>query len=140
MNILFLCLANSARSQIAEALAKDILGQEATIMSAGFAPAAQVHPGAIAVMQEIELDISSAKPKTHEDLPLSFLANLDYVITVCEPEICPQLRARKEHLRWSFPDPVVLKGEEQIKAFRSIRDELKQKILDFSRQHQLIAF
>jgi arsenate reductase len=139
MNILFLCLANSARSQIAEALTKDILGKQVTVMSAGFYPADVVHPGAIAVMQEIDLDISSAKPKTHEDLPLSFLANLDYVITVCEQEICPELTARKEHLRWSFPDPLLLKGEEQTEAFRSVRDELKQKILDFGRQHQLIA-
>ncbi|MGL4880491.1 MAG: hypothetical protein ACRC8K_05440 [Waterburya sp.] len=74
MNILFMCIANSARSQMAEALAKDILGEQVTVMSAGIHPAIAVHPGAIAAMQEIGIDISSAKPKLHSDLPLSFLA------------------------------------------------------------------
>lgn len=73
MNILFMCLANSARSQIAEALAKDILGKQVTVMSAGIHPAIAVHPQAIEVMEEIGLDISSAKPKLHNDLPISFL-------------------------------------------------------------------
>ena len=138
MNILFMCVANTARSQIAEALAKDILGEGVTVMSAGIHPAATVHPGAVAVMEEIGIDISSAKPKLHGDLPSSFLANLDYVITVCEQELCPELTTRKERLRWSFPDPVLLQGEEQTNAFRSIRDELKQKILDLGRQRQLL--
>ena len=139
MNILFMCLANSARSQMAEALAKDILGEKVTVMSAGIYPAVAVHPGAVAAMEEIGIDISSYKPKLHGDLPPSFLANLDYIITVCEQELCPELTTRKERLRWSFPDPVLLQGEAQNKAFRSIRDELKQKILDFGRQHQLLA-
>ncbi len=139
MNILFMCVANSARSQIAEALAKDILGEGVTVMSAGIHPAVTVHPGAVAVMEEIGINISSAKPKLHDDLPPSFLANLDYVITVCEQELCPELTTRKERLRWSFPDPVLLQGEQQAEAFRSVRDELKHKILDFGRQHQLIA-
>ncbi len=129
MNILFMCVANSARSQIAEALAKDILGERVTVMSAGIYPAIAIHPVAIAVMQEIGIDISSAKPKLHGDLPPSFLANLDYVITVCEEELCPELTIRKESLRWSFDDPVLLQGTEQTEAFRSIRDELKQKII-----------
>lgn len=139
MNILFMCLANSARSQIAETLAKELLGEQVTVMSAGIHPAVSVHHKAIAVMQEIGLDISSAKPKLHSDLPLSFLANLDYVITVCEENLCPQLTTRKERLRWSFPDPVLLEGEEQTKLFRSIRDELNQKIRDFGREHELLS-
>lgn len=134
-----MCVANSARSQIAEALAKDILEEQVTVMSAGIHPAVTVHLGAVAVMEEIGIDISSAKPKLHDDLPPSFLANLDYVITVCEQELCPELTTRKERLRWSFPDPVLLQGEQQAEAFRSVRDELKKKILDFGRQHQLIA-
>ncbi len=139
MKILFMCVANSARSQIAEALAKDILGEQVTVMSAGIHPAVTVHPGAVAVMEEIGIDISSAKPKLHGDLPPSFLANLDYVITVCEQELCPELTTRKERLRWSFPDPVLLQGEKQAEAFRSVRDELKQKILAFGRQQQLLV-
>ena len=139
MNILFMCVGNSARSQIAEALAKDILGEQVKVMSAGIHPAVNVHPGAVAAMKEMDIDISSAKPKLHGDLPPSFLANLDYVITVCEQELCPELTTRKDRLRWSFPDPVLLQGEQQTEAFRSVRDELKHKILDFGRQHQLIA-
>ncbi len=139
MNILFMCVANSARSQMAEALAKDILGEQVTVMSAGIHPAATVHPGAVTAMQEIGIDISSAEPKLHGDLSPSFLANLDYVITVCEQKVCPELTTRKERLRWSFPDPVLLQGDAQTEAFRSVRDELKQKILDFGRQRQLSA-
>jgi arsenate reductase len=134
-----MCVANSARSQIAEALAKDILGEKVKVMSAGIYPAISVHPGAIEVMQEIGLDISSAKPKLHGDLPPSFLVNLDYVITVCEEELYPELTTRKERLRWSFSDPVLLRGEEQKQAFRSIRDEIQIKIIDFGYQHQLLA-
>jgi arsenate reductase len=67
MNILFMCLANSARSQIAEAIAKDILGEQVKVMSAGIHPAISVHHKAIAVMEEIGLDISSAKPKLHSN-------------------------------------------------------------------------
>ncbi len=74
MNILFLCVANSARSQIAEALAKDILGERITVMSAGIHPAVTVHPGAVVAMQEIGIDISSAKPKLHGDLPPSIFS------------------------------------------------------------------
>lgn len=139
MNILFMCVGNSARSQIAEALAKDILGEQVTVMSAGIHPAISVHPGAIAVMQEIGIDISSTKPKLHNDLPTNFLANLDYVITVCEHELCPELTTSKERLRWSLPDPVLLQGDKQTEAFRSVRNELKQKILNLGRQHQLVA-
>ena len=139
MNILFMCVANTARSQMAEVLAKDILGEQVTVMSAGIHPAATVHPGAVAAMQEIGIDISASKPKLHGDLPPSFLANLDYVITVCEQELCPELTIRKKRLRWSFPDPVLLQGEEQTEAFRSIRDDLKQRILDFGSQRQLSA-
>ncbi|AFZ34564.1 protein tyrosine phosphatase [Stanieria cyanosphaera PCC 7437] len=139
MNILFMCVANSARSQMAEALAKDILGEKVTVMSAGIHPAVTVHSEAVAAMEEIGFDISSAKPKLHGNLPPSFLANLDYVITVCEEELCPELTTRKERLRWSFPDPVLLQGEEQKQAFREIRNELEQKIFDFGHHHQLLA-
>ena len=138
MKILFMCLANSARSQIAEALAKDILGEQATVMSAGINPAISVHNKAIVILEEIGLDISMAKPKLYSDLPLSFLANLDYAITVCEENLCPELTTRKQRLRWSFPDPVLLEGEDQTQLFRSIRDEMKQKILDFGKQNQLL--
>jgi arsenate reductase (thioredoxin) len=132
-----MCVANSARSQMAEALAKDLLGKQVTVMSAGIYPAIAVHPGAVAVMEEIGFDISSAKPKLHSDLPPSFLADLDYVITVCEEELCPELTTRKKRLRWSFADPVLLEGEAQKQAFRSIRNEIQGKIIDFG--HQLLA-
>jgi arsenate reductase (thioredoxin) len=134
-----MCVANSARSQMAEALAKDLLGKGVTVMSAGIHPAIAVHPGAVAVMEEIGFDISSAKPKLHSDLPPSFLADLDFVITVCEEELCPELTTRKERLRWSFSDPVLLQGEEQKQLFRSIRNEIQGKIIDFGYQHQLLT-
>ena len=89
MNILFLCVGNSARSQIAEGLAKSMMGSEHIIQSAGSQPSGSVHKNAISTMKEIGIDISNYEPKGLKDLDKEFMKNVDYVITLCAGEFCP---------------------------------------------------
>ena len=89
MNILFLCVGNSARSQIAESLAKDMMPKTFNIRSAGSNPEKSVHKDAISVMADLGIDITNYKPKSIDSLDKEFVDNLDYVITLCAEEICP---------------------------------------------------
>lgn len=132
MKILFLCVANSARSQMAEGLAKDILGPEFDIRSAGSEPSGKVHEDAIKVMAEVGIDISSHVSEFYDDLPTDFLSNLDYVITLCAEEVCPTLAsARAKKLHWGMPDPASASEVERLDSFREIRDKIKQKMVEF---------
>ena len=105
MNILFLCVANSARSQIAEGLAKAMLGSNHNIQSAGSIPSGKVHPHAIATMKDIGIDLSNHYSKSTDDLDDSFLENLDYAITLCAEEVCPVLPDSVNSLHWMNEDP-----------------------------------
>ncbi len=132
MNILFLCVANSARSQLAEGLAKQVLGSSVNVESAGSEPSGSVNPFAIKVMTEIGIDISSHRSKFWDELSPTFLANLDYVITLCAEEVCPTLpglRAKKLH--WPLPDPATkepLPEQEMLSRFRNTRDAIQHKL------------
>ena len=105
MNILFLCVANSARSQIAEGLAKAMLGSNHNIQSAGSIPSGKVHPHAIATMKDIGIDLSDHYSKSIDDLDDNFLENLDYAITLCAEEVCPVLPDSVNSLHWMNEDP-----------------------------------
>ena len=105
-NILFLCVGNSARSQIAEGLAKEMFDPDSfDIQSAGSDPAGYVHDNAITTMSNIGIDISKAKSKSIKELEDSFLENINYVITLCSEEICPTLPSKAIKLHWPNPDP-----------------------------------
>ena len=106
MNILFLCVANSARSQIAEGLAKSMLGTEHNIQSAGSIPSGEVHPHAVIAMDEIGIDIRDQYSKSIDDLDKDFIDNLDYAITLCAEEVCPVLPSKAQNLHWMNEDPV----------------------------------
>ncbi|ODN43660.1 arsenate reductase ArsC [Piscirickettsia litoralis] len=129
MNILFLCVANSARSQMAEGIAKNIFKgcSDINVQSAGSKPAS-VHPLAIKVLQEMNIDISKQYSKSVADIDLS---KVDYIITLCADEICPYVASPvvKEH--WPFEDPAQpdmnSSKESQLGRFRKIRDLLKRK-------------
>ena len=105
MNILFLCVANSARSQIAEGLAKTMLDSKHNIQSAGSIPSGKVHPHAIATMKDIGIDLSDHYSKSIDDLDKDFLLNLDYAITLCAEEVCPVLPGSANSLHWMNEDP-----------------------------------
>jgi arsenate reductase len=130
-NILFLCVANSARSQLAEGLAKSIFGSKATIASCGSLPSGKVQPMAIEVLKEVGVDISANSSKSFDQLSTDFLADLDYVITLCADEICPTINTKAEKIHWPIPDPVVVPEVEKAEAFRTTRDLLLRNLLLF---------
>ena len=123
--ILFLCVANSARSQMAEGLARTILGDAAEVQSAGSVPS-RVHPLAVQVMAEIGIDISGQASKSVETIDP---AGVDTVITLCAEEVCPVFLGKTERLHWPLPDPIAAATEsERLARFRAVRDELERRI------------
>jgi thioredoxin type arsenate reductase len=124
--ILFLCVANSARSQMAEGIARSIAPQGITVWSAGSRPTS-VRPEAIAALQEIGIDISGHRSKSVAEIPPS---EVDTVITLCGEEECPVFLGKARRLHWGLPDPAAATGAEEnrLSAFREIRDELKKRI------------
>ena len=126
MNILFLCVGNSARSQIAEGLAKEMFSKKFNIESAGSKPSGFVHKGAIKTMNEIGIDISSQTSKSIQDLDDKFIKKLDFVITLCAEEVCPVFDNNAKRINWPNPDPAIgsMSRRQEEKAFREVRDNI----------------
>ena len=126
MNILFLCLANSARSQMAEGLARHLLGDRASVTSAGSRPS-RVNPVAISAMAEIGIDISSHRSKGTDEIDA---ASIDIVVTLCAEEVCPVFLGRAKRLHWPFADPALpAEGpEKRLALFREVRDGIRRRI------------
>lgn len=131
--VLFLCTANSCRSQMAEGLLRHFYGGRFDAYSAG-AMATFVHPLAVKSMKEIGIDISSQRSKSIAEFAGW---TFDYVITTCggtAKDVCPAFigKARKR-LYWNFGDPAGAHGtdEEKMRAFRKMRDQIKAKIDEF---------
>ncbi len=124
--ILFLCVANSARSQIAEGIARSVAPPGIKVWSAGSRPTS-VRPEAIAVLREIGIDISGHTSKSVAEIPAS---EVDRVITLCGEEECPVFLGKAQRLHWGLPDPSAVVGSEpeRMHAFRAVRDELGQRI------------
>ena len=133
MNILFLCVGNSARSQIAEGLAKEMLGSSHNIQSAGSNPTGNIHPNAICTMKEIGIDISHQRSKSIDNLDTNFLDNLDFVVTLCAEEICPVLPSKARKLHWLNVDPANKNySETQLKiAFKKTRENIFKLLKKF---------
>ena len=126
--ILILCTGNSCRSHLAEGILRAAVGEAAEVASAGSDPAGYVHPMAVEVMKEIEIDISAHTSK-HLD---NFLQReVHTVITVCgnADQACPIFPGQAEKHHWPFDDPAKATGsEEEIRAvFRRVRDEIRAK-------------
>lgn len=134
MNILFMCVANSARSQMAEGLARKFFGDKANFFSAGSMPSF-VNPMGTKVMQELGIDMKMHHSKSAEDIPVK---KFDYVITLCAEEVCPVYLGSTIKLHWPFKDPA---GEENPALseakFRRTRDLIREKLE--SEMPQLIA-
>ena len=133
MNILFLCVGNSARSQMAEGLAKEILGSEHRIESAGSIPSGKVHPNAVWAMEEIGIDISNQTSKSIENLDKKFIDSLDFVITLCAEEVCPVMQNKAKKIHWMNEDPAnkKLSNHQSKEAFKKVRDNLFNLIKKF---------
>ena len=124
--ILFLCIANSARSQMAEGIARSLVPPGIRVWSAGSNPT-RVRSEAIAVMREIGIDISGYRSKAVTEVPA---AEIDTVITLCAEEVCPLFFGSAERLHWPLADPAAADGleEARLAAFRKTRDELRRRI------------
>ena len=136
--VLILCTGNSARSQMAEGLLRAFAGNRFEVFSAGTF-ATFVRPQAIAVMNELGIDISSHRSKSMSEFVND---KFDYVITVCDSanQRCPVFPGRVERIHWSIDDPVIGGSEEgQLEAFRAARDELQRRILTLVEEEKGIA-
>lgn len=122
--VLFLCVANAARSQMAEALARSLYGDRVSVQSAG-SMAARVHQDAVAVMAERGIDISGARSKSVDTIDPS---GVDIVITLCAEEVCPLWPGEIERLHWPLPDPAGAPGSERREKFRATRDEIERRL------------
>ena len=111
---------------MAEGIARRLAPSGIKIWSAGSKPS-DVRPEAVAVMREIGIDISSQRSKPVSEIPAK---DVDTVITLCAEEVCPLFLGKATQLHWSLPDPATVQGseEERLAAFRSVLDELRQRI------------
>jgi arsenate reductase len=124
-HILFLCVANSARSQMAEGIARSLAPRGVKISSAGSSPAS-VHPQAIGVLKEIGIDISGHRSKGLDSIGTGAV---DAVITLCAEEVCPVFPGKTHRIHWALSDPAGAGPEEnRLDAFRSVRDELLRRL------------
>jgi arsenate reductase (thioredoxin) len=134
ISVLFLCVHNSARSQMAEGMLRARGGDRFDAHSAGN-EATQVRPLAVVAMDEIGVDISSQRSKSVADyLGRSF----DYAITVCDDakEACPYFPGASHQLHWRFDDPSAATGsdEDRLAEFRRVRDEIADAVRGFISQ------
>jgi len=129
--VLILCTGNSARSQMAEGLLRDMTGDRIEVASAGVAPT-HVRPEAVEVMKEIGIYISNSRSKSiNEFLTQPF----DYLITVCDNanQHCPIFAGASRRIHWSIEDPAAVVGDDEIRleAFRRARNELRERLQKF---------
>ena len=125
-HILFLCVANSARSQMAEGIARSLAPQWVKISSAGSSPAS-VHPRAVQVLKEIGIDISGHRSKGLDSIDAR---SVDAVITLCAEEVCPVFLGKAHRVHWGLPDPAAATCTEEtrLNAFRTVRDDLRHRL------------
>jgi arsenate reductase len=137
IKVLFLCIHNSARSQMAEAYLKKIGGDKFEVESAGL-EAGNLNPFAIEVMKEEGIDISNNQTNNVFDF-FKQGKLYRYVITVCDKEAsdrCPIFPGMSEKINWSFSDPSSFNGteEEKLQKTREVRDQIKKAVQDFVKQ------
>jgi arsenate reductase (thioredoxin) len=132
--VLFLCVANSARSQMAEGLGRMIFGDRLAVQSAGSEPSI-VNPYAIEVMRELGVDLTTHRSKSVQTIDP---ATVGTVITLCAEEVCPVFLGKVRRLHWPVPDPAskdpTLPREEMLRRFRTARDAIRSMLEQFARE------
>ena len=125
-HVLFLCVANSARSQMAEGIARSLAPASVKISSAGSRPS-RLNPFAVKALAEIGLDIRAQFSKSVDDIPPD---DVDAVVTLCAEEVCPAFLGKALRVHWGLPDPAGAGNTEeaQLQAFRDVRDELRRRL------------
>lgn len=136
-SILFLCVANSARSQMAEGLGHMIFGDRVPVMSAGSEPS-KVNPHAVEVMRELGVDLTTHHSKSVQTIDP---ANVGTVITLCAEEVCPVFLGKARRLHWPVPDPASkdpsIPREEMLTRFRTARDTIRGMLERFATEERL---
>ena len=124
--LLFLCVANSSRSQMAEGIARTMAPSSIRVQSAGSAPT-QVNPFAVEAMKEIGIDISGHTSTRVDDIDQ---ASIGTVITLCAEEVCPVFPGQVTKHHWPLEDPAAATGtdEDKLAAFRRVRDQIRAKL------------
>lgn len=137
--VLILCTSNSCRSQMAQGMIRHYLGKKWKAFSAGTRPSGEVHPLAIKVMAEIDIDISGYKSKSIEKYRKK---KFDEVITVCDhaSEDCPTWLDKGKVTHIDFPDPAEATGgeKERLAVFRSVRDDMYRRIPYYLTNHRVL--
>lgn len=127
-SILFLCVANSARSQMAEGLARDLFGDAVRVQSAGSAPS-RVNPFAVRAMAELDIDLSAHASKAVDDIDPD---SVQLVVTLCAEEVCPAFLGKAMRLHWPLQDPdrkhETLSDEQRLAHFRTARDQIHGRL------------
>jgi len=128
--VLFLCVANSARSQMAEGIARQLVGDRLPVQSAGSAPS-RVNPLAVRALAEIGIDISGQRSKSVDEVDRDAVAT---VVTLCAEEVCPVYLGDARRLHWPLPDPAGHDEPETagLERFRAVRDELRRRLVAWS--------
>ena len=124
--LLFLCVANSARSQMAEGIARQLFGKQVEVYSAGSKPTI-VNPFATKALAEIGISTASHSSKLVTDLDT---ASMDLIVTLCADEVCPVVPGKVRKLHWPFPDPARpgQSEEDGLKEFRVVREMIRAKL------------
>ena len=130
-SILFVCIHNSARSQMAEAFINHRFGDRFHAKSAGL-ESGTLNPVVVEAMKEIDIDISNNATKTVDEI-LAMKESFDYVVTVCDEanaERCPVFPGPGERIHWGFPDPSALQGaaDDKLARTRVIRDAIQERL------------
>lgn len=124
--VLFLCIHNSARSQMAEGFARVLAPADVEVLSAGTEPR-EVHARAIEVMREVGVDLSAQRSRHLDDVPWR---ECDTVVTLCgeADESCPTLEGHVRRVHWELPDPARAPKAKQLEVFREVRDEIRWRV------------
>jgi arsenate reductase len=128
-HLLFLCVANSARSQMAEGIARNLTPEGLRVSSAGSEPA-RVSPFAARALEEIGIGPSGQRSKGVDEIRGADGPRVDAVITLCAEEVCPVWLGEAYRVHWPLPDPAAATGsdDEVLHSFRSVRDELSRRL------------
>ena len=135
-SVLFLCVANSARSQMAEGLARHVFGDAVRVQSAGSAPT-RVNPWAIKAMAELGISLDDHASTAAADVDPG---SVDLVITLCAEEVCPVFLSEAPRLHWPLTDPdrkhQDLTDDQRLEYFRVARDDIRARIEELAAQRR----
>jgi arsenate reductase len=137
-SLLFLCVANSARSQMAEGLARALYRDDVRVQSAGSRPT-RVNPLAVEALAEVGIALDGHASKSVEGIEA---ASVDTVVTLCAEEVCPVFLGAARRLHWPLPDPASddpsIPREQLLERFRAARDEIRRRLETFGAEEGLL--